>query len=262
LIGMRFTLDLGNSRWKLRGWADVEGEAVVRLDLVGAADGRLSELERFLAVETGARTSFAVSSVIAPELESEVEACLARHGEVLEVEPGLENRCREPERVGRDRLYAARAALDLARASCIVVDAGTALTVDAVLARPGRSGVFLGGAIAPGPELLARSLAAGTARLAGIEPEPGVSFLGRSSGEAICSGIVHGFRGAARELARGVAAESGLAAAPVVVTGGAARFLLDPPGLFGAPPLVHDDLVHLGLLAALDDSASRPRPVP
>jgi type III pantothenate kinase len=259
---MRFTLDLGNSRWKLRGWSDEARAAALRLDLAGTAEERLRELEGFLAERTGTRASFAVSAVIAPELEREVETCLARHGEVLELEPGLENRCREPERVGRDRLYAARAALDLAGASCVVVDAGTALTVDAVLARPGAPGVFLGGAIAPGPVLLARSLAQGAARLPAIEPAPGVSFLGRNSAEAIASGVVHGFRGAARELVRGVAADAGLAAAPAVITGGAARFLLEPPGLFAVPPLVHDDLVHLGLLAALDDSAPRPRRFP
>ncbi len=247
---MLSTLDLGNSRWKLRVWAEGGREIDERLDLSGALGERLGALESFLGACASRPLCFALSSVVDPEHERRVEACLARHGELLRVEPGLENRCREPGRVGRDRLFAARGALALAGVSCLVVDAGTALTVDAVVARREAPGVFLGGAIAPGPALLARSLSTWAARLPAIDPAPGAPFLGRSSEEAIASGVVHGFRGAARELVRGVAAEAGLSEASVVITGGARSFLLEPEGLFRSP-LVHEDLVHLGLFAAV-----------
>jgi type III pantothenate kinase len=259
---MRFTVDLGNSRWKIRGWQQAGDPPSARADFAGELGQRLRDLEAFLARAAPARGDFALSSVVAPEEERAVRACLARHGEVLPVEPGLENRCRAPERVGRDRLFAARAALELARRSCIVVDAGTALTVDAVLGLRTAPGAFLGGAIAPGPALLARCLVQGAARLSAVEPAPGAAFLGQDSAQAILSGVVNGFRGAARELVRGVAAEAGLEGAPIVLSGGAVRFLLEPTGVFPCAPLVHDDLVHLGLLRALDDSASRSRREP
>ena len=51
-----------------------------------------------------------------------------------------------PEAPGADRLVAALAAFDRAGGACVVVDAGTAVTVDVV----GADGSFLGGAIAPG----------------------------------------------------------------------------------------------------------------
>jgi len=163
------------------------------------------------------------------------------------LEPGLAILCREPASVGRDRLFAARAALDLCGDS-IVVSAGTALTVDAVRS----DATFLGGAIAPGPALLARALAEGTARLPTIDPRPNRPALGRDTKEALEAGVGVGFRGAARELVERVGEESGLARAPVVLTGGARAFLLDPSAFEGRPLVVEADLVHLGLLRALE----------
>ena len=97
-----------------------------------------------------------------------------------------------------DRLFAARAALELGDEACLVVDAGTALTVD--VARPATAGAargaFLGGAIAPGPTLLAAALARGAAQLPEIDPQPGAAALGLDTRAAIESGIAVGFAGA------------------------------------------------------------------
>ncbi len=62
-----------------------------------------------------------------------------------------------PERVGSDRLLAAWTARELFGAPVIVVDIGTATTIDVV----DDEGAFVGGAIMPGPELAMRSLARG-----------------------------------------------------------------------------------------------------
>jgi pantothenate kinase type III len=60
-----------------------------------------------------------------------------------------------------------------------------------------------------------------------------------------------GFAGAVRALAEAVAAEAGLAGAPVVLTGGAACFL-ERAGLFGDRRVVYDEhLVGRGLRAAM-----------
>ena len=84
----------------------------------------------------------------------------------------------------------------------IIVDSGTATTVDAVDA----DGVFLGGAILPGFGLLARSLQRYTALLPlitleelGTGPPPAV---GRDTTAAIKSGLFFGQLGAVRELVR------------------------------------------------------------
>jgi type III pantothenate kinase len=108
---------------------------------------------------------------------------------------------RYPERVGTDRLAAAVAVNELrapARAA-IMVDAGTAVTVDVIT----RDGVFRGGAILPGMETAAAALANATDALPLVDicelsssPPP----IGRSTEEAIRSGLVWGCVGAVREL--------------------------------------------------------------
>src|SRR6185503_14975808 len=133
----------------------------------------------------------AMASVAAREPTERVRALLsARCGRLLiSPDSGLENRCSEPERVGADRLYAAAGAVALYARSCVVVDAGTALTVDAVFVGDGTR-AFLGGAIAPGPRLLAAALASGTARLPLIEPRVGAQALGTVTEDATQAGVV------------------------------------------------------------------------
>jgi type III pantothenate kinase len=250
------TLDLGNSRLKVRAWtpaARTDPDAAPRssADLAGGAEHLGDALGGWLA-ELPAPLHAALSSVAAAPLEEAVERALVAAGAtvVLRPDPGLEIRCLVPDEVGRDRLWAARGALAACadgKGELLVVDLGTALTVDAVRA-DGSGGVFLGGAIAPGPALLARSLADGAARLPLVEPHPGAPALGRDTEQAIRSGVVVGLRGAARELARAVAAEADLAHPRIVLTGGGRGYLLEPAPVFdGAIEL--PDLVHRGLLA-------------
>ncbi len=132
----------------------------------------------------------------------------------------IENRTRAPERVGADRLLAALGAWRRAGAA-IVVDAGTAITVDLVADGP----VFEGGAILPGPALCAEALHRRTALLprVTIERAPG-SALGLDTEEAIRAGVYFGAAGAIRLLVEKLRA--GREAAAVLVTGGAAPLLM------------------------------------
>jgi type III pantothenate kinase len=107
----------------------------------------------------------------------------------------------QPERVGMDRLATAVAANRLRQAAeaAVVVDAGTALTVNLVTA----DGVFRGGVILPGFKLTAKALAEGTDLLPLIvadlnaDPPP---VVGKSTEAAIRSGLFWGSVGAVREL--------------------------------------------------------------
>jgi pantothenate kinase type III len=179
--------------------------------------------------------------------------------------------CRHVHTIGADRLWAARGAWERAHGPALVVDAGTAVTVDALGVTADGAPAFLGGAIAPGVDLLRRALGAGAARLFEVELHgtndgacdgtvdlAHVPALGRESAQALRSGVVHGLRGAVRELARLVALEARLAGAPRFVTGGGA------PWLLAAPPVIeHAEhvpwLVHEGLLAAFDEATSTQR---
>lgn len=243
------TVDLGNSRLKACCWAPSGGgfECVERWD-ANALD--LAGFEGWLKGRPATVAAF--SSVGSAESTARVGAMVAARAARFFLEPdsGLTNRCREPERVGSDRLHAAAGAAALFGRSAIVVDAGTALTVDALLVQ-GSARVFLGGAIAPGPALAAAALAGGTAHLPRIEPRPGARALGTITEEALQGGVVVGFRGAAAELVEELAKEAELADSPVVLTGGAREFLLVPCPFTARELHVVPDLVQRGLLAAL-----------
>ncbi|MSR61775.1 MAG: type III pantothenate kinase [Planctomycetes bacterium] len=242
------TFDLGNSRLKACRWSDA------RSPCTGRWEGTVDELDGLVRWLVSARDEdAALASVAGHEITERVCACVREHIASLRLAPdsGLDNRCREPERVGQDRLYAAAGAAALLASDCVVVDAGTALTVDALRMVQGR-GSFLGGAIAPGPELAAAALHAGTARLPRVELRPGVLALGTNTEDAIRAGVAVGFRGAAGLLVERLAFEAGLGAAPVVLTGGALEFLLLPEPFTVRRLHVVPDLVHRGLLAALE----------
>ncbi len=134
---------------------------------------------------------------------------------------------RTPETLGADRLAAAAGAWHLYRARApdrplAVVDAGTAVTVEVVSA----DGVFLGGAIGAGPDLVRRALARGTAQLPEATPTVPRRAVGRSTEEALDAGIMLPFLDGVRGFLARVTDELG--AEPLVVaTGGWGRLLAE-----------------------------------
>jgi type III pantothenate kinase len=159
----------------------------------------------------------------------------------------------EPHRVGIDRLAAgaAAAAVKPRDSGVIVVDCGTAATVDLIAA----DGRFLGGAILPGPTLMARALAQGTSKLPevrALEHADPPAMPGGNTGEAIAAGIGWGMRGAIAELV----ARSRLAlgpSTPVLLTGGWSGAIL--PALPGAIEM--PDLVLVGIALAAERALAR-----
>lgn len=145
----------------------------------------------------------------------------------------------DPESVGVDRLSAASEAYRTVGGRVVVVDVGTAITVDAV----SDDGTFLGGIIAPGPRLMASALHEGTSLLPPTEPEPGADLLGRSTEDCIRSGLLHGTASLVDGLVGRVRRKLG--GAKVVATGGGLDFVL--PALEVRPEVVEPDLVLKGL---------------
>lgn len=106
-----------------------------------------------------------------------------------------------PETVGTDRVAAATAVARLKSPDrpAIFVDAGTALTVNAVSA----AGVFLGGAILPGTTTSGDALNKSTdqlPRIVVLADKPDPQPIGRATNAAIASGIYWGSIGAVKEL--------------------------------------------------------------
>ena len=150
---------------------------------------------------------------------------------------GVSNGYRDPGQLGSDRWAALVAAHHMHRGDKLVVNAGTAVTIDALDA----DGRFRGGFIIPGPGLMRRSLDRGTAAL---RESPGeVAEFPASTADAIASGAVAACAGAIDRLARTMAAH-GHAPGLIILSGGAALQLA--PAL-GAPWELRESLVLDGL---------------
>lgn len=136
------------------------------------------------------------------------------------VEPGTKTgipvRVDNPREVGADRIVNALAALTRFGAPAIVVDVGTATTFDVV----SPEGEYVGGAIAPGIQVSARALYERTARLLLVELTPPRSVIGRSTVEALQSGLVYGYASLIDGMVERIAKELG--SPTVVATGGLA----------------------------------------
>jgi type III pantothenate kinase len=126
----------------------------------------------------------------------------------------------EPRNVGADRIANAIGAYDLYGGPTIVVDFGTANTVDAV----SEQGQYLGGAIFPGIEISLDALFARAAMLRRVELVAPKNVIGKSTIEAIQSGVVYGYSGQVDGLVDRFEAELGRCT--VVSTGGLAELIM------------------------------------
>lgn len=101
-----------------------------------------------------------------------------------------------PEEVGIDRLLNALSAYERYRQAVIVVDFGTAITLDGVSSE----GTYVGGAIAPGLRLAAQALWDGAALIPPVEILPTDGAIGRSTAEAVRIGVIQGALGLVERL--------------------------------------------------------------
>lgn len=144
--------------------------------------------------------------------------------EALVLEPGVRTGMPvlydNPKEVGADRIANAIAAYDLYRGATIVVDFGTANTIEAVSA----AGEYLGGAIFPGIEISMEALFARAAALRRVELRAPRHVIGKSTAESIQSGAVYGFSGQVDALVDRFQEELG--ECNVVATGGLAPLIV------------------------------------
>ncbi len=195
-------------------------------------------------LDTCAPDGVAFSSVV-PSWKRRLGEGMHRRGIARVVEAGSGIRLpfdlmvRNPERLGGDRISAASGVVSLNHREAVIVDAGTAVTVD-LLSREG----FLGGSVFPGIDMLLKSLHEGTDLLPHVEYRGGVPEIpGDDTAGAMTAGAFWGWIGAVRELVtRSLSSLSGRP--PVFVTGGGASLVA--PHCAG-DVLIDEDLVFRGL---------------
>lgn len=199
-------------------------------------------------VEPRIVTRVAVCCVVPAALHAVRGACLKyfqRDPFILQagVKTGLKVRYRNPHEVGADRIAGAIGAMRRhPRRDLLVVDCGTATTIDVVTA----AADYLGGVILSGVGVSAAALASSTAKLPSVEIARPENVLGRTTIESIQSGLYHGHTGAIRHVLAGLQREAFAGNPPAVIgTGGFAR-MFEAEALFDeiVPELVLWGLKH------------------
>jgi type III pantothenate kinase len=225
-------VDIGNSRMK---WGRVDGGGVATAVSLPLDDLVAWERQRAEWRLTG--SLHWVVAGVRPRTQDTLLTWLKSHGDTARLldraaELPLIVKLPEPDKVGIDRLLAAvgansRRAVNpnSAAQGAIVVGVGTAITVDLI----DTEGVFLGGAIMPGPRLMALSLHEHTALLPLVETiPPWPSAPATATRPAIELGIhwamVGGINGLIREMGARVACEP--EAMDIFVTGGGAALVI------------------------------------
>ena len=129
-----------------------------------------------------------------------------------------------PEELGPDRLANAVAAKDRFGAPCLVLDLGTALTLEVV----DGGGILRSGAIFPGMDAAGQALRTSTARVDLVPGTPGPQgLLGDSTAAAVTAGLTQGYSALIEGLASRGRQALGLEA-PALLTGGGMRRLPGP----------------------------------
>ncbi|MEO8631374.1 MAG: type III pantothenate kinase, partial [Betaproteobacteria bacterium] len=153
-------IDAGNTRikWGIWDdeWATLDAVATTHVESLGQVWHALPKLDVVIAC-----------SVAGAHVRDWLEQWWGERGATLRwlisqrEQCGVRNSYRDPQTLGADRWAAIIAAHHQVQGSALVVNAGTAVTVNALSS----DGEFLGGLILPGLDLMAAALATGTARL-------------------------------------------------------------------------------------------------
>src|SRR5262245_48364377 len=218
-------IDVGNTNTVLGIY---DGAQLVRHWRVETNPARTVDEHAVLARDLlrGVNLHGAALSCVVPALAPTFRALCRTHlgVELLVVEPGVRTGLsmlyETPHTLGSDRLVNAVAAYERTRGATIVVDFGTATKIEYVTP----DGAYAGGALCPGVRISSQALFARAARLSAVELRPPPQTVGRTTPQALQSGIMLGHVATADGLVRRIQREQGVTAR-VIATGGLA-FLL------------------------------------
>jgi len=186
----------------------------------------LGELLRSEGLSFEAVDAAVIASVVPPVLKAITEALARAKVEALvlsnTLDFGMEVRYDPPGAVGADRLANAIAAQEKYGKPAIIVDLGTATTLDVLSA----DGVYIGGAIAPGIETSMEAMFSRAFQLPRLELETPGPAIGHTTTESIRSGTVFGAAGLVDGLIERFLGE--MQGTPVVIATGGLAPLIAP----------------------------------
>ncbi|MBE6693234.1 MAG: type III pantothenate kinase [Ruminococcaceae bacterium] len=198
---MLLAVDIGNSSISAGLFNVSDGELLYTFKI--AADTQKTADEYFILLKSmltmyadGKMASCAIIGSVVPRLTYPLQTAIQKltGATPLTVGPGVKTgfpiRIADPSELGADLVANAAGVLGMhkERRAAVIVDVGTATTVSAINA----SGEFLGSAIMPGVGVSLDMLHSKTAQLPAVTPEIPERAIGKSSRDAVRSGVIFG----------------------------------------------------------------------
>lgn len=228
---MLLAIDIGNTNIVIGGIKDdqIVFEARIATDRSKTSDQYAVDIKDILSlfdVKAEDIQDCIISSVVPPVFNSVRTGILKVTGtSPMVVGPGLKTGLKihmdNPAQVGSDRIVIAVAALAEYTPPLILMDLGTATTLEVV----GEDNSYLGGCIIPGVRISLDALTSRTAQLPGIRLERPKRVIGKNTVDCMRSGIMYGTAAMMDGMLDRIEGELGTSAT-VVATGGIAQFII------------------------------------
>lgn len=236
---MSLLIDIGNTRTK---WALADNNGhLTEVNSILNADIAKSNLKKIaqnahnatVANVAGTQMATKISQLLAPLplhfIQASAHAC------------GVENGYTNPEKLGADRWAALVAAWHAHGRASVVVNAGTAITIDAI----NDNGKFLGGSIMPGLRLMQASLAQRAVLL--NAPEGMLVDFPQNTSDAMQTGCLNAAAGAIHLMLKRLAKHTNTAPM-LVISGGDAHKLMQALNVSEKHGMITENLVLQGLM--------------
>jgi type III pantothenate kinase len=243
-------IDLGNTRLK---WGILAADRISRTGAISREMLRESGYSPLTSRLPRQVSQILVSNVAGPTAATKLASVLGIHcnsdvhfARVEKSAYGLSNGYRQPRRLGVDRWVAMIGARAEFRSALCVVDAGTAITIDAI----DKSGRHLGGQIIPGLHLMGKALSADTSDIGSAARKlqgtsKGVQMFARSTRAAVQCGALAAVCGAVERALKAMRSE-GFRPKLVLTGGDASRILKQLEGsVLHRPNLVLQGLAYM-----------------
>ena len=223
-------IDVGNTQIVIGVYEATELKAHWRLDTKARRTEdelaiMVSQLFRLADIGMEQVNGIVICCVVPPLAQTLVQFCKKAFAiEPLVVGPGVKTGIPidvdDPREVGADRIANAAGALSLYSPPLIVVDFGTAITLDAI----SENSEYRGGAIVPGLSLSLNALYHNAAKLPKVEMAEPPSVIGRNTIHSMQSGAFYGYVSLVDGIVNRMKPELG-DNAKVIATGGEAGML-------------------------------------
>ena len=228
---MLLAIDIGNTNISFGGIENdkIVFEARIATDRIKTSDQYAVEIKSILSlfgVKPGDIDDCIISSVVPPVFNSVrtgMEKVIGKTPMVVGpgIKTGLNIRMDHPSQVGSDRIVVAVAALAEYAPPLLLLDLGTATTIEAV----GEGSTYLGGCIIPGVRISLDALSTNAAQLPGIRLDSPKRVIGKNTEDSMRSGIMYGTAAMIDGMIERMEDELGCRTT-VIATGGMAQFIV------------------------------------